>query len=140
MKRVFADTSYFVALLNPRDRHHVAAHQTKRGLIAVHLVTTDEVLGEFLAFFGGLGPTARHAAVQVIEGLRKDTRVTVVEQSRATFDGGLGLYKRSVDKEWSLVDCVSFELMRRDSITEALTEDHHFEQAGFVARLRACGP
>lgn len=140
MKRVFADTNYFVALLNRNDEHHAAAHQAKRGLTAVHLITTDEVLGEFLTFFCGLGPKARHAAVQVVEGLRRDTRVTVVEQSRATFDSGLDRYKRFADKEWSLVDCVSFELMRRDSITEALTDDHHFEQAGFVARLRARGP
>jgi predicted nucleic acid-binding protein len=61
----------------------------------------------------------------------------VVEQSRATFDCGLARYKSHADKQYSLVDCVSFELMMRDGIAEALTDDHHFEQAGFIARLRA---
>ncbi len=60
----------------------------------------------------------------------------VVEQSRATFDGGLAMYKGRPDKAYSLVDCVSFVLMERDSITDALTDDHHFVQAGFVAMLR----
>jgi predicted nucleic acid-binding protein len=90
MKRVFADANYFVALLNPKDEYHDAALRAKEGLAAVQLVTTDEVLAEFLTFFCGLGPGARHAAVQVVEGLRRDSRVTVVEQSRASFDGGLG--------------------------------------------------
>lgn len=139
MKRVFADANYFVALLNPRDDCHAAALVAQNDLAAAHLVTTDEVLAEFLTFFCELGPQAKNAAVQVVEGLRKNARVTVVEQSRATFDGGLGRYKRFADKKWSIADCVSFELMTRDSIAEALTNDRHFEQAGFVARLRALG-
>lgn len=140
MKRVFADANYLVALLNPKDKDHPAALQAERDLTAVHLVTTDEVLAEFLTFFCGWGPQGRHAAVQVVDGLRRDSRVTVVEQSRATFDGGLDRYKQFADKKWSLVDCVSFELMTRDGITEALTNDHHFEQAGFVAKLHQQTP
>jgi predicted nucleic acid-binding protein len=46
-------------------------------------------------------------------------------------------FKQHQDKEWSLVDCVSFVLMRQRGITEALTTDHHFEQAGFVCLLKA---
>jgi hypothetical protein len=80
---------------------------------------------------------AELAAAQAVEGLRTDARVTVVEQSRATFDGGLNRYKQFADKEWSLTDCVSFELMSRDGIAEALTDDHHFEQGG-VRRKAAC--
>lgn len=140
MKRVFADANYFVAPLNPKDEHHAAALAAQRSLAEVHLVTTDEVLAEFLTFFCALGPEARRAAVQVVEGLRSDNRVTVVEQSRATFDGGLRRYKRCADKEWSLADCISFELMTRDTIAEALTDDHHFEQAGFAAMLHIRRP
>ena len=62
MKRVFADANYFVALLNPKDEYHAVALQAQRGLTAVHLITTDEVLTEFLTFFCGLGPNARYAA------------------------------------------------------------------------------
>ncbi|EKE25438.1 MAG: hypothetical protein ACD_5C00161G0004, partial [uncultured bacterium] len=47
-----------------------------------------------------------------------------------------GLYKRMADKDWSLTDCASFEIMKARGITEALAHDHHFEQAGFTALLR----
>jgi predicted nucleic acid-binding protein len=136
MTRIFADACYWIALLHRNDQLHATADATRRQLTNAHVVTTDEVLAEVLNYFSGRGEQLRAAAAQVVEGLRKDAHVTVVEQSRSTFDGGLGRYKRFADKEWSLVDCVSFELMMRDSIVEALTDDHHFEQAGFVAKLR----
>lgn len=136
MTRIFADANYWIALLNRKDQFHAAALAVQKTMRHVHVVTTDECLVEVLNFFSRSGQQGRAAAVQVIEALRHDPCVTVVEQSRATFDGGLSRYKRDGDKEYSLVDCVSFELMMRDSMTEALTEDHHFEQAGFVARLK----
>ncbi len=124
-----------MALLNPRDQSHAAATDARDRLASVQLVTTDEMLSEVLTFFCRLGPIARRAAAQVVEALRSDPGVVVVEQSRATFDGGFRRYKRYSDKQWSLADCVAFELMTRDGITEALTNDHHFEQAGFIALL-----
>jgi predicted nucleic acid-binding protein len=51
------------------------------------------------------------------------------------FDAGLELYSRRPDKEWSLTDCISFVVMEEHGLTEALTTDHHFEQAGFTALL-----
>ncbi|HEX3599422.1 MAG TPA: PIN domain-containing protein [Lacipirellulaceae bacterium] len=140
MTRIFADSCYWIALLHRNDQLHVAADAARKQLRSAHIVTTDEVLSEVLNFFSARGKEVRAAAAQVVEDLRIDSRVTVVEQSRATFDGGLGRYKQFGDKEWSLADCVSFELMTRDSIGEALTNDHHFEQAGFTARLRENGP
>ena len=137
MTRIFADACYWIALLNRNDQLHAAANAAQKQLRNARVVTTDEVLSEVLNFFSGHGQQMRAAAAQTIEGLRTDTHVTVVEQSRATFDGGLIRYKQFADKEWSLTDCVSFELMWRDSIAEALTDDHHFEQAGFTAKLRA---
>ena len=49
---------------------------------------------------------------------------------------GIQLYSQRPDKQWSLTDCVSFVVMQRRGITDALTKDHHFEQAGFVALLK----
>lgn len=139
MNRIFADACYWIALLHRNDQLHAVAHAARKQLKNAHVVTTDEVLAEVLNFFSSRGYQLRAVAAQTVEELRKDARVTVIEQSRATFDGGLGRYKQFADKEWSLADCVSFELMTRDSIAEALTNDHHFEQAGFVARLRGGG-
>lgn len=136
MNRIFADACYWIALLHRNDQLHNVAVAAQEKFKGAQVITTDEVLSEVLNFFSGHGQLMRVAAAQVVEALRKDTRVVVVEQSRTTFDSGLSRYKRFVDKEWSLADCVSFELMARDSIKEALTDDHHFEQAGFVACLR----
>jgi len=136
MTNIFADACYWIALLHRNDQLHRAAVAVQTKLAHANVVTTDEVLGEVLNFFGGRGPELRTLAAKTVEALRADARVRVVEQSRTTFDNGLALYKNRRDKEYSLVDCVSFELMTRDGITEALTDDHHFVQAGFVALLR----
>jgi hypothetical protein len=136
MKQVFADANYWIALLHRNDSLHSSAVGAQKKLKKAQLVTTDEALGEVLNFFSGRGAELRNIAAQTIEGLRADPRTRVVEQSRATFDGGLGHYKARGDKGYSFVDCVSFELMTREGIQEALTEDHHFEQAGFIVLLK----
>ena len=137
MTRIFADACYWLALLHRNDELHAAAVAAKEQLKNARVITTDEVLSEFLSMISGRAPHLRPVAAKIVEEMRRDSQITVVEQSRATFDCGLARYKSHADKQYSLVDCVSFELMTRDSIAEALTDDHHFEQAGFVARLSA---
>jgi predicted nucleic acid-binding protein len=136
MTRIFADACYWIALLNRNDELHAAAVAARKRLLKADVVTTDEVLGEVLNFFSRRGPQMRAFAAQTVEGLRNAPRVSVIEQSRATFDGALAFYKGRSDREYSLVDCVSFALMRKTGINEALTNDHHFEQEHFVALLR----
>jgi predicted nucleic acid-binding protein len=62
--------------------------------------------------------------------------VAIVASSRELFRRGFDLYADRPDKEWSLTDCISFVVMTDRRITDALTGDHHFEQAGFVAILK----
>jgi uncharacterized protein len=62
--------------------------------------------------------------------------VEVVAQTSIQFREALELFASRADKEWSLTDCASFNLMRERGVSEALAHDHHFEQAGFVALLR----
>ena len=135
MTRVFADTCYWVALANRHDELHPAALAAQKRLTHATVVTTDEVLGEVLNFYLAV-VQRRNAATQIVDAIRTDPHVLVLEQSRRTFDGGLTLYKGRSDKEYSHVDCISFVLMTQDGITDALTNDHHFEQEGFVALLR----
>jgi predicted nucleic acid-binding protein len=60
----------------------------------------------------------------------------IVPTTDEVFEAGLKLYLNRSDKYWSLTDCISFEVMEREGLTEALTGDHHFEQAGFIALMK----
>ncbi|HVX83419.1 MAG TPA: PIN domain-containing protein [Phycisphaerae bacterium] len=132
MKTYFADTSFLIALSSPTDGLHVrAVDNAKRPL---RLVTSQWVPAEFLAAFSGTADRVRAGEVAAGLGQKKDG--TVVPASEEWFLRGLALYRSRPDKEWSLVDCISFEIMRELGIQEALTGDRHFEQAGFVALLK----
>lgn len=74
--------------------------------------------------------------VRLLALLQTDTQVTIVPADQGLMDRGLALYVSRPDKDWSLTDCISFVVMQERSITDALTADHHFEQAGFVALLK----
>ena len=134
MKRVvFVDTHFILALANPRDQWHSAATETSAG-VSGDLVTTDAVLLEVADALAGLGCRAR--ALNVLDALRDDPDVEIVPLTRELFDKGLDLFRLRSDKAWSLTDCISFSLMKARGIREALTGDHHFEQAGFTAVLK----
>jgi uncharacterized protein len=60
----------------------------------------------------------------------------VIPQSRESFLAGIALYDARPDKEYSLTDCISMQTMRREGLTEVLTNDRHFEQEGFRALFR----
>jgi hypothetical protein len=75
-------------------------------------------------------------AVDTLGVLRKRRAVQIVPASTVLMDDGLDLFAKRPDKGWGLSDCISFVVMRRDGLRDALTADHHFEQAGFRALLR----
>jgi uncharacterized protein len=129
----FADTYFYLAVLNPRDAEHQRAIAVSRQLRG-RVVTTEFILLELGD--GMARPPARQAFVQFCRALRADPRVEIVPASDGLLDRGLALYAARADKEWSLTDCISFVVMQDRGITEALTGDHHFEQAGFVALLK----
>ena len=95
------------------------------------MVTTDEVLTELLDGLAQRGTHLREAAAQAVRTILRDRRATVHPQSRESFLAGLGLYEQRSDKGYSLVDCISMTTMRRQRISEVLTNDHHFIQEGF---------
>ena len=134
MKIVFADTGYWVALFNPQDQLHQKAITNSMSLGKVRLLTTEMVLDELLTALSKL--PVRPYAIRGVETVRANPNVEVVPQTSIQFREAFELYKRMTDKEWSLTDCASFEIMKVRGITEALAYDHHFEQAGFTALLR----
>lgn len=134
MTAVFADAFYYFALVNPDDRAHDRAARFA-GEYAGLVVTTEWVLTEVAD--GMARPVRfRDLFLGLYAGLHTDAQVRIVPFSAELFAAGLDLYARRPDKEWSLTDCVSFVVMEREGITDALTGDRHFEQAGFVALLK----
>ena len=136
MKTVFADTAYWVAMARPRDQWRAAARSALRQLGQVRIVTTDEVLTEFLTGLSRGDPRVCLAAARWVRALQSDPGVRVMPQSRASFRKALDRYEARGDKGYSLQDCVSMNVMEACSITEILTSDHHFEQEGFTVLMK----
>lgn len=133
MKMVFADAFYFVGLINRADQHHAKVVAAAREL-RDEIITTEWILAEFA---DALAESAsRRLVPQFIRELEQDAKVKIVRASTDLFHRSLALYEDRPDKDWSLTDCISFAVMKDESIREALTGDQHFEQAGFVASLK----
>ena len=133
MNALFADTFYYLALISREDASHSRALALSRRLTA-RVVTTAWILtevGDALA-----APKQRQVFRVLFASLLADSHVTIVPPTKRLFDQGIDLYDSRPDKEWSLTDCISFVVMEQMQLTEALTGDHHFEQAGFRALLK----
>jgi predicted nucleic acid-binding protein len=131
MRRYFVDTWYLIALTDHFDAHHTLAVRIERITRGRALVTHEAVLTEFLTFFAEAGPMARQMAVRRVRAILEQPQWTVAHSSDV-FPLALDLYSLRLDKEYSLVDCMSMALMRERSITHVLTNDHHFRQEGFI--------
>jgi uncharacterized protein len=134
MKQIFADTSYWIGLVNPRDQIHQKAINVTQQLSSVRLLTTEMVLVELLNCFSD-SPFRRAVAGMVLK-LRDDRNVRIVPQTSEQFEVARERYQRADDKTWSLTDCVSFQVMEAEQIQAVLTHDQHFAQAGFETLLR----
>ena len=132
---VFLDTSYAIALASPKDQYHTRAEALADELeqSRSRLVTTRAIL---LEIGGSLARQRfRSAAVELLDSLESDSTVEIIPLSESLYVRALRLYRERPDKEWSLTDCVSFIVMQDRGLTEALTTDNHFRQAGFRALL-----
>ncbi len=129
MSPVFADAWYYLALLNRKDAAHAAANYWSAAN-ARAVVLTDFVLIEVGNTFSR--GAARERFLQLLAMLRDDLNTTVVPATHELVQRGLQLFAERPDKDWSLTDCISFVVMRDMGITEALSGDHHFAQAGFT--------
>lgn len=132
----FLDTAYVYALVNTRDEWHTQAlgWQEKLERERRRIVTTELVLVEIA---DGLASVRfRPQAVQIITALQSSPYVEVVAMSSELLADAFSLYSQRSDKDWGMTDCVSFVVMRRRGLLEALTADDHFQQAGFRQLLR----
>lgn len=100
------------------------------------IVTTEEVLTQYLNYFAAWGTQFRITAATNVENMRASRTVRIVLQSAVSFRVGLALYRSRPDKGYSLTDCISMETMRNEGLTDALTNDRHFEPEGFRVLFR----
>jgi predicted nucleic acid-binding protein len=136
MRKIFADTGYWIALLNPDDALHQKARNLTISLKNVPIVSSEIVFTELLNAFSGSGSFYRRKAVNFINYSFNSPEIEVVSQTNELFKNALELYNNRPDQAWSHTDCTSFQIMQQQNILEALAYDKHFEQAGFVALLR----
>ena len=132
MSRIFADTSFFVAMIGERDEHNRKAVAFMEGYHG-QLLTTDFVVFELGNYLRRVVDRPFFASIQ--RSLNNDKEFDVVRASRELLDRGIQLYLTRQDKNWSLIDCTSFVVMEENGVTEALTSDRHFAQAGFKKLL-----
>ncbi|HWY87314.1 MAG TPA: PIN domain-containing protein [Gemmataceae bacterium] len=128
MKQTFADTFFFLALLNPRDQAHRQAHEIGH-VLEGRLVTSEYVLIEVGDAMSR--PLDRSRFLSLVDTLATDPEAEVVAADTRLLSEGIDLYRNRPDKDWPLTDCLSFVIMARRGITDALTGDEHFRQAGF---------
>ena len=134
MISLFADTFYWIALTDFSDSHHERALAPTAEHALQLLVTTDEVLTEYLNYFADRPELMRRHVAAAVRRLM--VRHSCHSQSRSSFLSGVALYEKRADKGYSLTDCISMETMRREGMNAILTNDRHFEQEGFRALFR----
>ncbi len=133
-KTIFLDTLFVVALINQRDQYHRKAKKLAVKYEGQRFLTTDAVL---LEIGNALARHFKDQAIEVIEDLLTSDDVKVVRMTPALFKTAFNLYRSHRDKQWGLIDCISFVVMKEVGIRRALTFDQHFVQAGFEALMRA---
>jgi len=133
MTPCFGDTFFFLALLVEEDEAHQRAvnfiNTLKRELYTTTWVLTE--VADAIAM-----PATRSTFVPFLAFMRSHSKIVIVPTTDSLFSRGVDLFGERPDKAWSLTDCISFVVMQEHGISEALTGDHHFEQAGFAALLK----
>jgi predicted nucleic acid-binding protein len=130
---LFVDSFYFFAILNPNDAAHSKAIEYSTHHSAP-LVTTSWIMTEVA---DGLARSGHRGVFrQLVSHFRAVASNEFVAADDELFEQGIELYDERSDKQWSLTDCISFVVMKQRDILDALTGDHHYEQAGFTALLK----
>lgn len=132
-ERLFLDTALIQALLNPRDDYHNQAKQLFPRIRAASEVWITEAI--FAEVGNALSALNRSGAVQFIQQCYRTDNIKIVSVNTELLMQALALYQSRPDKTWSLTDCISFIVMQQHNLTDAVTGDRHFVQAGFRALM-----
>lgn len=139
MTGLFCDTSGWGHLVDPTQPYHAVATSLYRAAREANrsIITTNYIIAELVALFTSPLRVPRQTTIAFIQSLKSSPYVEIVHVDAALDQQSWELLANRQDKDWSLVDCASFVVMRQRNIAEALTTDHNFEQAGFVILLRS---
>jgi uncharacterized protein len=137
MRKVFADTLYWIATVKPNDPYEAVARAARQAVGPCMIVTTDDVLYEFVTAFAKSGTMLRQKVVRIVQELLDSPSVIVLAQSRESFLRALDRFSNRPDKQYSLTDCSSMNVMDTEGIQDVLTNDHHFQQEGFNILIRS---
>lgn len=135
MRKLFADSAYWIALINPKDQWRLRAVKVSRELGEFSIITSDEILSETLNYFAESGEYFRGIVSREIEKILLNQNIEITEATHENFLNGFELYQNRLDKGYSLTDCISMNICREYKINEVLTHDHHFTQEGFQILL-----
>lgn len=130
---ILIDTAFVIALINRRDKYHNQAQRLAKKFAGNSFLVTDSIL---LEVGNALAQHFRQEAVAIIEQFLNSPEVEIIYTTPPLFSTAFARYKLYADKEWGLVDCISFEVMESRKITTALTSDKHFSQAGFSILMK----
>ena len=133
-ERLLLDTVFVQALLNHRDQYHAQAKAFLPRVRAAREVWITEAV--LIEVGNGLSAVNRTAAVKFIEQCYRTANLRVVSVDTPLLTRALQLYRERPDKTWGLTDCISFVVMQEQGLTDAVTADEHFVQAGYRALLR----
>lgn len=131
MNRYFLDTGFLIALESSDDQHHRSAQEFWHSLLETGpvLITTSYIFDEVTTFFNS---RAHHSkAVEIGQNLLESQAIEFIHISQSLFESGWEIFKQHNDKRYSLTDCISFAVMKKEGLQNVLSFDRHFEQAGF---------
>ncbi len=140
MHKVFLDTAYAIALSSKEGAYHERAMQLADQLEVdgTQLVTTRTVMTEIGNALAK--QRYRHGAIRLLQSMEADPQVVIIPVTEELYARAFDLYRQRLDKEWGLTDCISFIVMGDQQLTDALTTDSHFRQAGFRPLMRDATP
>ncbi|MEA5418096.1 PIN domain-containing protein [Spirulina sp. CCNP1310] len=136
MKTVFADTGYWIALLNSSNNLHSKSKEITQALYPLKIITTEMIFVECLNAFSGQRKWLKSSMIKLVKRSQDNENITIIPHDQELFLAALEFYANRLDQSWSLTDCASFCVMKEQNIMDALAYDKHFVQAGFNALLR----
>jgi predicted nucleic acid-binding protein len=132
MKAIFADSFYWIALLNPKDTWHSRVIEYSQALSNSSLVITDGIIDELFAHYSKSGDLMRGKVMELYRNILAEPNIRIIPHTEELRQEGIELYEKRPDKGYSLTDCISMIVMRQFGISEILTNDKHFTQEGFT--------